>query len=495
MNQFITYLFASAALCLFACQTHDHDHDHDHAHDHAQTETVQWWGFTELHEVFVEAEVPLGLEKAQMAIHLTSLEGFKPANEVSLRMEFVKDSGSSEWSKATPASPGIWEVLWSPPASGNVEVKLWWASPVADGHVSLGRLSTEDGHGHSAEWKHAAEGVHFNREQVWAMPFKTTTVQLDTVWSTLKVAGKWMVAPGDDQIVSAGANGIVWWGDRMPISGSSVRIGEVIARIDVGEQAGHGLAAEAAEAEAEWVAADAALKRLKPLLEAGALTATEWEEAVARHSIAEEAWERLRVLRSNEMWLVRAPMDGFVRSILAQPGGYVQADAALCVITSDREQWIELQLNPQYREALENAKRIRVETSSGWIDGKLVSSATQVDQGSGLLRAYVSLNAVVPGSRPIAGSFAQVEIDMGSGRPAWALPTSALLEQYGQFEVAVQTGGEQFEMRPIQVGSFNSVQAEVISGLEASERVVTEGAYAIRMASLKGSTPAHGHTH
>jgi multidrug efflux pump subunit AcrA (membrane-fusion protein) len=83
----------------------------------------------------------------------------------------------------------------------------------------------------------------------------------------------------------------------------------------------------------------------------------------------------------------------------------------------------------------------------------------------------------------------------GEGRQALVIPESALLERYGTYEVAVQTGGEQFTLRPIQLGERGAGEVEVLSGLDAGDLVVTDGAYTVRMISMKGSTPAHGHTH
>ena len=41
----------------------------------------------------------------------------------------------------------------------------------------------------------------------------------------------------------------------------------------------------------------------------------------------------------------------------------------------------------------------------------------------------------------------------------------------------------------------NGKQVQVLSGLTEGERVVTKGAYQVKMASLGGSVPAHGHSH
>ena len=59
----------------------------------------------------------------------------------------------------------------------------------------------------------------------------------------------------------------------------------------------------------------------------------------------------------------------------------------------------------------------------------------------------------------------------------------------------VQTGGESFERRPVQLGSAADGYVHVIEGVEPGERVVNRGAYLIRLAAMSTQIPAHGHVH
>jgi cobalt-zinc-cadmium efflux system membrane fusion protein len=60
----------------------------------------------------------------------------------------------------------------------------------------------------------------------------------------------------------------------------------------------------------------------------------------------------------------------------------------------------------------------------------------------------------------------------------------------------VQTGGESFERRPLQLGSTDGEHTLVERGVQAGEHVVTAGAYQVYLASLGSSeTAGHGHTH
>jgi multidrug efflux pump subunit AcrA (membrane-fusion protein) len=78
---------------------------------------------------------------------------------------------------------------------------------------------------------------------------------------------------------------------------------------------------------------------------------------------------------------------------------------------------------------------------------------------------------------------------------ALSIPVTALVDEGGQSIVYVQVGGEDFARRQLEFGIRDRNYVQVLSGLEESDRVVTRGAYEIRLASLSGQIPAEGHVH
>ena len=78
---------------------------------------------------------------------------------------------------------------------------------------------------------------------------------------------------------------------------------------------------------------------------------------------------------------------------------------------------------------------------------------------------------------------------------ALIIPVSALMEEQGNFYVYVQLGGESFQKREIKIGASDGENVQVLSGIEEGERVVTKGAYQIKLSSASGELPAHGHEH
>ena len=61
--------------------------------------------------------------------------------------------------------------------------------------------------------------------------------------------------------------------------------------------------------------------------------------------------------------------------------------------------------------------------------------------------------------------------------------------------VFVQMGGESFERRPVRLGSREGGYVHALEGVEPGERVVSRGAYLIRLAAMSTQIPAHGHAH
>jgi RND family efflux transporter MFP subunit len=95
----------------------------------------------------------------------------------------------------------------------------------------------------------------------------------------------------------------------------------------------------------------------------------------------------------------------------------------------------------------------------------------------------------------LIGQFATITVATGKARAALAVPEAALLQDGGQWIAYVQSGGEEFERRVVRTGLRSRGWVEVRGGLASGERVVTTGAYDVKLAASAGNAPAHGHAH
>jgi multidrug efflux pump subunit AcrA (membrane-fusion protein) len=93
------------------------------------------------------------------------------------------------------------------------------------------------------------------------------------------------------------------------------------------------------------------------------------------------------------------------------------------------------------------------------------------------------------------GMFAEVMIETDRRGSAMVVPERTVVDDSGEPIVYIQTGGESFERRPVQLGIRDGNDVEIRRGLKRGERVVMDGAYAIRLSTLAGGVPEHHHHH
>ena len=97
--------------------------------------------------------------------------------------------------------------------------------------------------------------------------------------------------------------------------------------------------------------------------------------------------------------------------------------------------------------------------------------------------------AVRPGQR-LQGS-----LRTGTATERLTIPAGAILNEGGQDVVYVMLGGETFQRRAVTVLSRSGDRVAVEGQIEAGERVVSQGASAVRAAAATPGAFGHGHAH
>ena len=83
----------------------------------------------------------------------------------------------------------------------------------------------------------------------------------------------------------------------------------------------------------------------------------------------------------------------------------------------------------------------------------------------------------------------------GEATERLTIPASAILNESGQDVVYVQIAGETFQRRPVTVLSRSGDLVAIEGQLKAGERVVSQGASAVRAAAATPGAFGHGHAH
>jgi Fe2+ transport system protein FeoA len=95
----------------------------------------------------------------------------------------------------------------------------------------------------------------------------------------------------------------------------------------------------------------------------------------------------------------------------------------------------------------------------------------------------------------LIGSSLTAHVYTQPAKPRLAIPATALIDDGGRPVIYVQTGGESFTRRAVELGIQDGSWIEVLSGAQAGERVVSIGAYYVKLASAGGDEVGHGHAH
>ena len=193
-----------------------------------------------------------------------------------------------------------------------------------------------------------------------------------------------------------------------------------------------------------------------------------------------------------------APFEGYIKSIAVANGGFVQQGVTLMTITSQENSLLEAQVSPSYSADLNKIHDLWYQPKAGeWSSlnqtgGKIISIGKQVESDKPLLSVFAQIKE---GVEMPEGGFTEVQLSVGAPSKSMVIPSTALLEDYGNYWVIVQLSGESFERRNVTVGQRNGNEVAIKKGLELGEVVVTKGAYQVKMASMSGQAPAHGHAH
>jgi cobalt-zinc-cadmium efflux system membrane fusion protein len=174
------------------------------------------------------------------------------------------------------------------------------------------------------------------------------------------------------------------------------------------------------------------------------------------------------------------------------------ADQLFTVANLDRL-WIELDIYERDLSRVTRGQAVDVATAAypgRSFPGQIVYVGDIVDPAKRAVSARVEIpnpdNVLKP------GMFANALIRVGSaGRPVAVVPEEAVQQVEGRSVVFVPgpRPGE-FRVQPVEVGeAIDDGRILVISGLQAGDRVVTTGAFALRSELAEGEIGEAGHGH
>ncbi len=502
------YIIILIALLAASCQsTEEHGHAHDEAGDHIideagaipRTDYTRWTDKTEL---FVEFPVLVVGKISRFAAHFTVLNEHQPVREGSVTVSLLKDGKGIRHTVEAPSSPGIFSPSLQPKVAGNYQLIFDIATPQYQDRIVINDIQvfadSEEAINEVGDKEEDGGAISFLKEQAWKIDFQTAPVVFGEIYDVIKTSGVWKAAPGAVRSLSANTSGVVSFAMDNLIEGTEVKQGQVLMTISSKGLTSNNLQTEIEQARANFEQAKAEYERKKQLYESKVVPKAELEQVESKYKVAKSNYETLKSGYTAGGKQITAPFSGYVKSVSISNGDFVSQGGQLLAIGSHRANLLETQVSASYASNLQKIQNIFYQTASdNWSSikasgGSVLSVGKEVESTKPMLSVYAQVTEEI--TMP-EGSFTEAEIAYGEPKQSVLIPETALLEDYGSYSVIVQLSGESFERRPVKVGRNNGELAEVTEGLKAGEVVVTEGAYQVKMASMSGTTPAHGHDH
>lgn len=513
------------------CSRHEHgngeSHD-DHSHpDEAKTAQITVFG--ERHEVFAEHRLVVAGTPTKFVTHVTDLKSLEPRREGPVR--FVLRLGQEapiEHVEKTPTRAGIYEAMLTFPKAGDWSVTL--AVPTESGEKIIAfppvKVFADAHEVEHAEVPEPPSGISFLKEQQWKTGAGTEPVTKRMLVEQLRLPATVTARPGSLAQVTPPVAGrlLLPMGKPMPLVGDKVEAGQVLALI---QPSFSEVGARFVEAEGEVVRsklaleqAEVAFRRIEKLAKAEAKSGRELQEAEFALKTAQAKYDAALALQATYRQAstnvggfingaslpaieLRSPIAGtIINQSGAAVGEYITTDKPVFTVLDAASVFIEAQVPEASVTRLGASKAASYEVPgetgrfipiTGDGVGRLVFLGIQVDTATRTVPlVYEAKNS---DQRLRVGQSLNLYVETARAEETLALPNEAIVEEGGRPIAYVQLSGETFEKRDLTLGIKDGGWVQVLSGVNEGERVVTKGAYAVKLASMSSAIPAHGHAH
>ena len=331
-----------------------------------------------------------------------------------------------------------------------------------------GGNAPEDGKTAEAGAKGEGEGEGDKKKQEKPVPVEIAQVARRPIQASYHGTAA-LEAPNEAQVV-AKTSGVLL--QLLAEEGDTVQAGQVLARIDPDRPK---LEVQRAEAMLRKLEAD--LERSKNLFERKLIAADIYEKLRFDVATQRAAYDMARLELSYTN--IVAPIGGVIAQRMVKQGNLIQLNSALFRIV-DAEQ-LEAVLNVPEKEIATLRDGLEAKMEVDALPGRAFTGLIDrvspvVDAGSGTFRvtaAFASEGILKP------GMFGRISVVYDQRDDALTIPRTALLEDAGESAVFAVREGAAVRV-PIQLGFINGELAEIRSGLDEGESVVTAGKVALR---------------
>lgn len=331
--------------------------------------------------------------------------------------------------------------------------------------------------------------------QARAAGVEAAVIEPGTFHQVIKTSGQVMAAQGDESVAVATVAGVVSFRGKV-IEGMSVNKGTPLLTLSSKNMADGDpvqrvrIAYETAKKEYE---------RMKALVPDKIVSEKDFAQAEQAYEDARISYEAVAKNHSASGQAIPSPIGGYVKSLLVNEGDYVSMGQPLVSVTQNRKLFLRADVSEKYYPYLRTIGSANFATpynnkvySLKDLGGRLLSYG----KATGDNGYYVPVTFEFDNKGDIIpGSFVEIFLLSSPMENVISLPHSALTEEQGSFFVYLQLDEEGYKKQLVTLGADNGESVQILSGVKAGDKVVTKGAYQVKLAGATNAIPAHSHEH
>ena len=361
-------------------------------------------------------------------------------------------------------------------------------------HEAEGEGHEGHDHGNEAAGGHSDE-IILPKAKADAAGVKVSIIEPGSFEQVIKTSGQVLAAQGDESVAVATVPGVVSFRGKVT-EGMSVGKGTALVSISSNN------IIDGDPVQRARIAYDISKKeyeRMKTLVKNKIVSDKEFAQAEQNYENARLSYEAIAKNHSASGQAVTSPISGYVKNILVKEGDYVTIGQPLVSVTQNRRLFLRAEVSEKYYPYLRNIGSANFRTPYDnkvyelkELTGRLLSFGKAAGENSFYIPVtfeFDNKGDIIP------GSFVEVYLLSTPMNNVISLPRTALTEEQGLFFVYLQLDEEGYKKQEVTLGADNGKSVQILSGVKAGDRVVTEGAYQVKLASASNAIPAHSHEH
>ena len=250
---------------------------------------------------------------------------------------------------------------------------------------------------------------------------------------------------------------------------------------------------------ANYEKAKAEYERAEKLVKDQIVSQKEFENARLNYQNDKTAYEAISGKQSAKGVGITTPLTGYLKNISVKDGEYVTGGQAIATVSQNKKLVLRADVSEKYYNSLNSINNANFKTpydnrvyALPDLSGKLLS----VGKAAGTNSFFIPVTFEFDNRGDIIpGSFVEIYLLSYPMENVLSLPVSALTNEMGNFYVYRQLDEEGYQKQEVTLGANNGKEVQVLSGLTPGDRIVTRGAYQVKMASASAAIPGHTHEH